>query len=97
MSGIFGWGFIRKRAVWSALNPGRLAIEAKVGTLSVPRGWSGATIWHEAHQRLANVSPCAASAASAAPGRSADSMSVSAAAKARVLWTGRRQADRVMD
>jgi hypothetical protein len=37
MSGIFGWGFMRKRAILPASNPGRLAIVAKGGALSAPR------------------------------------------------------------
>src|SRR6516162_1919466 len=66
MSGILGWGSIRNCAIFSALNPGILAMAAKVGTLSVPRVWSLATTWQDAHQRLASASPWAASAGKAA-------------------------------
>src|SRR6516162_3497835 len=65
MSGILGWGSIRNCAIFSALNPGILAMVAKVGTLSIPRVWSLATMWQDAHQRFASASPLEASAGKA--------------------------------
>jgi hypothetical protein len=81
MSGIFGWGSLRKALRLSAGNFVR-AIAAKLGTSATARVCSGETRWQAAHQRLAMISPCAASAAKAQTGK-AKSTNIATAAQKR--------------